>query len=247
MIAGHAIRSRRRPRPAAVRARSGGRPGLLDDRRLRGAGPRAADAGRALVYGDLCRRRSSPPPRTASPGPGPASRSAASCPSERTPAAGSTRSRSAARSRGSATAPARVRPARADRAGPRADPGRHTGTRPQRPPAAIAADLTGPRLSVRRSARQRIRGGRAVRLTVNVSEPATVGTSLRVRGRGHAALRFVHACARIPGVSGSPRPAPAGSGCAGPSRAAHAWRRSTVTAPDAFGNTSRATRRVRRR
>ena len=100
---------------------------------------------------------------------------------------------------------------------------------------------------MRRSIRQRVRGGRAVRLSVTVSEPATVGTSLRVPGV--ATLRSA-SYTLAPGTPGSFRISTAGTRGKRVRRAVA--RRSrlatlTVTATDAFGNVSRATRRVRLR
>jgi len=117
-----------------------------------------------------------------------------------------------------------------------------------RPPAVVvAADRTAPRLSVRRSARQRVRGGRAVKVTVRVSEPATVRASLRVPGVG--TLRSA-SYTLAPGIPGVFRISTKGSRGKQVRRAVARRPRVaalTVTARDAFGNTARAVRRVRLR
>jgi hypothetical protein len=124
---------------------------------------------------------------------------------------------------------------------PPAPPG--GGPAPTQPPAVAAVDRTAPRLSVRRAARQRIRGGRAVRLTVVTSEPASVRAALRVPGM-----------ATRRSASRSLRPAVATrfKVSAGPKLRAAVKRRPrlatlTVTARDAAGNESRVVRRVRLR
>ena len=130
---------------------------------------------------------------------------------------------------------------------PTPTPGATTPPPVRRPPAGVAADRTGPLLSVRRSIRQRIRGGRAVRLTVNVSEPATVGTSLRVPGVATLRSRSYTLAPAIPGAFRIST-----SGARGKRVRRAVARRSrlatlTVTARDAFGNVSQAERRVRLR
>ena len=115
------------------------------------------------------------------------------------------------------------------------------------PPAVTAADRTAPRLSVRRSARQRLRKGRAVRLTVAASEPATVRVALRVKGLPtlRSASRTLAAGVRVTfrvsvkGARGKRL------------RAAVARRprlaRLTITARDEAGNVTQTVRRVRLR
>ena len=111
------------------------------------------------------------------------------------------------------------------------------------PPAVAADDRTAPRVSVRRAARQRVRGGRAVRARVVASEAATVRVALRVpavatrRSAARSLQPAVAARFRVP---------------AGPRVRAAVKRRSrratlTVTARDAAGNLSRVVRRVRLR
>ena len=91
-----------------------------------------------------------------------------------------------------------LRPARAAAPSPAPGPG---GTpRPPAPAVVTAADRTAPRLSVRRSARQRVRGARAVKLIVTVSEPATVRTSLRVPGVATLRSASYTLAPGIPGV-----------------------------------------------
>ena len=115
------------------------------------------------------------------------------------------------------------------------------------PPVTTTADRTAPRLSVRRRARQRIRGTRAVKLTVTVSEAATVRASLRVPGAGTLRSASRTLAARIPRAF---RVSTRGSRGQRVRRAVA--RRSrlatlTVTARDAAGNVSRTVRRVRLR
>jgi len=115
------------------------------------------------------------------------------------------------------------------------------------PPVVIAADRTAPRLSVRLSARQRVRGARAVKVTVRVSEPATVRASLRVPGVATLRSASYTLAPGIPGVfrisTKSTRGKRVRRAVARRSRVAAL----TVTARDAFGNTARAVRRVRLR
>ena len=115
------------------------------------------------------------------------------------------------------------------------------------PPVVIAADRTAPRLSVRRSARQRVRGARAVTLTVRVSEPATVGASLRVPGVGTLRSATRPLAAGVPRVfrisTRGTRGRRVRSAVARRSRLATL----AVTARDAAGNVSRTVRRVRLR
>ena len=115
------------------------------------------------------------------------------------------------------------------------------------PPVVTTPDRSAPRLSVRRSARQRVRGARAVKLTVTVSEPATVDASLRVPGVATLRSASRTLAAATPGTF---RISTRGSRGRRVRRAVA--RRSrlatlTVTARDAAGNTSRAVRRVRLR
>ena len=132
---------------------------------------------------------------------------------------------------------------------PPADPGPPAPPAPAAgasPPAA-AADRSGPRLSVRRRARQRVRNGRAVRFTVVASEPATVRAALRVPGAGtlRSASRTL--------AAGVPRAFRLSmTGARGKRVRAAVARRSrlatlTVTARDGAGNLSRTVRRVRLR
>ena len=113
--------------------------------------------------------------------------------------------------------------------------------------APAAADRTAPRLSVRRSARQRVRGARAVKLTVTASEAATVGASLRVPGVAtlRSASRIL--AAAIPGAfriwTRGSRGRRLRRAVARRSRLATL----TVTARDAAGNVSQTARRVRLR
>ena len=116
-----------------------------------------------------------------------------------------------------------------------------------RPPVVTAADRTAPRLTVRRSARQRVRGARAVRLRVTVSEPATVGASLHVPGVTTLRSASYNLAVGIPGdfrisTSGS-RGRRVRRAVARRSRLATL----TVTARDGAGNVSRTARRVRLR
>ena len=115
------------------------------------------------------------------------------------------------------------------------------------PPAAVAADRTPPRLSVRRRARQRVRGGRAVRLTVAASEPATVRVALRVPGI--ATLRSASRTLAA-GVTATFRVSVQGARGKRVRRAVARrprLARLTVTARDAAGNVSSTVRRVRLR
>jgi len=120
------------------------------------------------------------------------------------------------------------------------------------PPSSAGAgpstlDRTKPRLRIRRRAKQLIRGARAVRLTVTVSERATVRASVRIRGVGtlRSASRTL--------AAGRPRVVRISTRGARGRRVRRAVaRRSrqatlTVTARDAAGNTSRAVRRMRLR
>ena len=109
------------------------------------------------------------------------------------------------------------------------------------------ADRTRPRLSVVRSGVQRIRGSRAVRLTVLSSEPATVRAVLRAGGvtTVRSATRAVAA-----GVPTGFRVTLRGASGQRLRRAvARRPRRATltVTAADAAGNVTRVVRRVRLR
>jgi hypothetical protein len=146
-----------------------------------------------------------------------------------------------------------------DGAGTRCDPEEPTvppaGGGPPRPPAAgpppapaaAAADRSAPRLRVRRRARQRVRGGRAVRLAVTASEPASVRVTLRVPGVGTLRSRSDTLAAGIPGTFRI-----ALTGARGKRVRKAVARRSrlatlTVTARDAAGNVSRVVRNVRLR
>ena len=100
---------------------------------------------------------------------------------------------------------------------------------------------------MRRSARQRVRNGRAVRLSVAASEPATVRVALRIPGVTtlRSASRALQA-----GVRGTFRLSVRGA--RGKQVRAAVARRSrlarlTITARDAAGNESRVVRRVRLR
>ena len=113
------------------------------------------------------------------------------------------------------------------------------------PPAVV--DRIAPRLSVRRRGSQRVRSGRAVKLTVTASEPATVRATLRVPRVGslRSASRTLPA-----GIAGTFRvslKSPRGKRVR--AAAARRSRRATLTvsARDAAGNVSRTVRRVRLR
>ena len=125
------------------------------------------------------------------------------------------------------------------------------GPGPPAPPAGspppATADRTAPRLSVRRSARQRVRGGRAVRLTVAASEPASVRVAMRVPGLPtlRSTSRTLAAGVRVTfrvSVKGA-RGKRVRRAVARRSRLA----RLTITARDAAGNQSQTVRRVRLR
>ena len=113
------------------------------------------------------------------------------------------------------------------------------------PPVVVTADRTAPRLSVRRSARQRLRGARAVTLTVRASEPATVRASLRVPGVGTLRSASRTLTAGVPRVlrisTRGARGRRVRTAVARRSRLATL----AVTARDAAGNVSRTARRVR--
>ena len=131
-------------------------------------------------------------------------------------------------------------------AGPQPPPAPPAGSAPT-PATAAAADRAAPRLSVRRSARQRVRGGRAVKLTVAASEAATVSVALRIPGV--ATLRS--ASRTLPAATRATFRV-AVQGARGKRIRTAVTRRSrlaslTVTARDAAGNESRVVRRVRLR
>ena len=224
----HAVRADR-PRPAAVRPRPRGRRGLLDHRRLRRPRPRAARrwpgatstaisaAGDPVRHRERRARHRDRPvgeqPRLVRAGRlRPALHGLAQRPGLPDPRR---------RRHDAATCPSR----------PRRPPRRRSPAARRRaggsPPAAIAADRTAPRLSVRRQH--------------PAADPGRSRGAAHRHGLGAGDRRRIAARARAwprcapprtpwrPGSrasSGSPRAAPAGSGSAGPSRAAHAWRRS---------------------